>query len=163
MSFYETVFIVRQDTSTQQVENLADQFSAILNSQGGKVTKRESWGLRNLAYRIKKNRKGHYILFNIDAPAEALHEMERQMRLNEDILRYLTVSLTKLDERPSPILQGRSGKEGERERGRSGREREVNPRFGYNREKIERNSDFRSSGKVLGGTGNGKQPNTGRI
>jgi ribosomal protein S6 len=91
MAFYECVFIARQDISSQQVDGLSDEFAGIVEAGGGKVTKRESWGLRNLAYKIKKNRKGHYMLFNIDAPSEAVLEMERNMRLNEDVLRYLTV------------------------------------------------------------------------
>src|SRR5262249_41423106 len=105
MPFYENVFIARQDVSSTQVDALADTFTNILTEQGGKVTKKEYWGLRNLAYRIKKNRKGHYVLFNIDAPPAALAEMERNMRLNEDVLRYLTVRVEELEEGPSAMLQ----------------------------------------------------------
>ena len=82
MPLYESVFIARQDISASQVEGLADQFSKILEEGGGSVAKREYWGLRSLAFKIKKNRKGHYTLFNIDAPTAAVQEMERNMRLN---------------------------------------------------------------------------------
>ena len=101
MSLYETVIIIRQETSTQQVEALADTFEDIVKQGGGSVKKRENWGLRSLAYKIKKNKKGHYILLNIEAPPTAIHEMERVMRLNEDILRYLTLRIDEIDEGPS--------------------------------------------------------------
>jgi small subunit ribosomal protein S6 len=101
MSLYESVIIIRQETSPQQVEALADTYQDIIKENGGSIKKRENWGLRSLAYKIKKNRKGHYILFNIDAPSAALHEMERLMSLNEDILRYLTLRVDELEEGPS--------------------------------------------------------------
>lgn len=104
MPYYESVFIARQDITVQQTEALADQLSDVIVKTGGKVTKRENWGLRNLAYRIKKNRKGHYILLNIDGPSDAVKEYERQMRINEDVLRYLTVKVEELDTKPSVIL-----------------------------------------------------------
>jgi small subunit ribosomal protein S6 len=107
MPFYENVLIVRQDVSSAQVEALADTFTNILVEQGGKVTKRELWGLRNLSFRIKKNRKGHYVLFNIDAPPAAVKEMERNMGINEDVLRFLTVRVEELEEGPSAMLQTR--------------------------------------------------------
>ena len=123
MPFYENVFIARQDISTPQVESLADDFTKIIEDQGGTVAKREYWGLRGLAYRIKKNRKAHYVLFNIDAPAEAVHEMERQMRLHEDVLRYLTLRVDELEEGPSAMMQRRGGREDREGReGRAGRE-----------------------------------------
>ncbi|SRR5579875_214931 len=119
MPFYENVFIARQDVSAAQVEALADTFANLVGEHGGKVTKREYWGLRNLAYRIKKNRKGHYVLFNLDAPPAAVHELERTMRINEDVLRYLTVRVEALEEGPSAMMQARSrGEERERERNR---------------------------------------------
>jgi len=108
MPFYENVFIARQDISSTQAEALTEQFANLIAEQGGKVTKKEQWGLRNIAYRIKKNRKGHYILMNIEAPAAAITEMERQMRINEDVLRYLTVRVEALEEGPSAMLQSRS-------------------------------------------------------
>jgi len=108
MPFYENVFIARQDISSTQAEALTEQFAALIAEQGGKVTKKEQWGLRNIAYRINKNRKGHYVLMNIEAPAAAVTEMERQMRINEDILRYLTVRVDALEEGPSAMLVSRS-------------------------------------------------------
>ena len=101
MPLYESVFIARQDVSTTQVETLTENFATIVKDRGGEVKKREYWGLRNLTYRIKKNRKGHYVLLNIDAPPAAVLEMERTMRLSEDILRYLTVRVDELEEAPS--------------------------------------------------------------
>src|SRR3546814_9695444 len=98
MSFYENVFIARQDISTNQVEALAEALATIISENGGQVTKREFWGLKNLSYRMKKNRKGHYVLFHIDAPDAAVHEMESNMRINEDVLRYLTISVEELEE-----------------------------------------------------------------
>ena len=116
MAFYENVFIARQDVTQAQVDTLSDQFTQILKDRGGQVTKREYWGLRSLSYRIKKNRKGHYVLFNIDAPADAVQEMERNMRLNEDVLRYLTVRVEAPEEGPSAMMQRRDerGERGER-------------------------------------------------
>ncbi|HSR70878.1 MAG TPA: 30S ribosomal protein S6 [Kiloniellales bacterium] len=118
MALYECVFIARQDISATQAEALADQFSEVITQGGGEVAKKELWGLRNLAYRIKKNRKGHYVLLNLDAPPPAVGEMERQMRLHDDVLRYLTVRVPKLEEGPSAILQSRHGRD---DRGRGGR------------------------------------------
>jgi len=117
MPLYETVFIARQDIASTQVDALADAFTGIVTEHGGEVKKRESWGLRNLSYRIKKNRKGHYILFNLDAPPIAVSEMERNMRINEDILRYLTVRVDALEEGPSAVMQNR-GRGDERDRDR---------------------------------------------
>src|ERR1700678_4509194 len=100
MSFYETVFIARQELSATQVESLAANLTEVLTQGQGEVTKTEFCGLRTLAYSIKKNRKGHYVLFNIDAPSPAVKEMERQMGLNEDILRFLTLKVDQLDPEP---------------------------------------------------------------
>jgi small subunit ribosomal protein S6 len=127
MPLYETVFIARQDVSTAQVEALADGFAAGLKERGGEVKKREYWGLRNLSYRIKKNRKGHYVLLNIDAPAPAVLEMERTMRLNEDVLRYLTVKVEALEEGPSAMMQRREER-GDRDRGDRYGDRDRGPR-----------------------------------
>jgi small subunit ribosomal protein S6 len=127
MPFYENVFIARQDISAAQVEALADTFTGIVTAQGGQVTKREYWGLRNLAYRIKKNRKGHYILFNLDAPPPAVNELERNMRINEDVLRYITVRVEALEEGPSAVMQNR-GRGDERDRDR---DRERGPRRSF--------------------------------
>ncbi len=91
MALYEHVFIARQDISSQQVEGLIDMMQAVLEENGGKITKNEYWGLKSLAYRVKKNRKGHYSLLNIDASHEAIAEMERRMSLNDDIIRHITL------------------------------------------------------------------------
>jgi small subunit ribosomal protein S6 len=117
MPYYENIFIARQDVTSAQVEGLAEHFAGIVAAQGGNVTKKEFWGLKSLSFRIKKNRKGHYVLFNIDAPAAAVIEMERNMRIHEDVLRHLTVRVDALEEGPSAMLQSRS-------RDRDGRERE---------------------------------------
>jgi small subunit ribosomal protein S6 len=119
MPLYESVFIARQDIASTQVDTLGEQFTKIIEGLEGKVTKREYWGLRNLAFRIRKNRKGHYVLLNIEAPASAVAEMERNMRINEDVLRYLTIKVEALDPNPSPILQ--RDRERERDRDREGR------------------------------------------
>lgn len=134
MPLYENVFLVRPDVSTQQVEALAQQFTEILTAQGGKVAKTEQWGLRNLAYRIKKNRKAHYVLFNIDAPPAAVAEMERNMRLSEDVLRTMTVRVDELEEAPSAMLQNKGrdeGRGGRREGGRRGGRDFDGDRGGY--------------------------------
>lgn len=111
MALYECVLIARQDISATQVEGLVDQFAGIVEANGGRIAKKEMWGLRTLAYRIKKNRKGHYALLNLDAPAPAVAEMERNMRINEDVLRYLTVRVDELEEGPSVVLQARDRRE----------------------------------------------------
>jgi small subunit ribosomal protein S6 len=125
MALYEHVIIARQDISAQQAEALNDTLKALVEEQGGSVAKIEYWGLRNLTYRIKKNRKGHYSLLALDAPAPAVKEMERQLSINEDVLRYMTVRVEELDLELSPIL-ARKERERERERDRPG-----GPRGGY--------------------------------
>ena len=105
MPFYESVFIVRQDVPAAQVETLTTTFADMISANGGKVTKTEQWGLRTLAYRINKNKKGHYVLFNLDAPTAAVTEMERNMRLNEDVLRFMTVRVEELEAGPSAMLR----------------------------------------------------------
>jgi small subunit ribosomal protein S6 len=116
MAFYENVFIARQDIAATQVEALTDQFAAIVTENGGQVTKREYWGLRNVAYRIRKNRKAHYVLLNIDAPSAAVAEMERNMRLNEDVLRHLTVRVDALEEGLSAMMQSKGRDDRDRPR-----------------------------------------------
>lgn len=108
MPLYESVFIARQDISAPQVETLTEEFANVITAGGGTVSKREYWGLRNIAYRVKKNRKGHYVLFNIDAPAAAVKEMERQMSINEDILRCLTIRVEALEEGQSAMLNAKN-------------------------------------------------------
>lgn len=107
MSYYEHVIISRPDISTTQVDEMVNQISEKLKPLGGKVVKSEYWGLRNLAYRIKKNRKAHYLLLQLHASGEALQELERQHRINEDILRYMSIRVNELDEKPSPIIAKR--------------------------------------------------------
>jgi small subunit ribosomal protein S6 len=125
MPYYENVFIARQDISATQVDALTDGFTSALEGLGGKVAKREYWGLKNLAYKINKNRKGHYVLLNLEAPADAIQELERQMRINEDILRYLTVRVDELEEGPSVMMQSRGG---DRRRGDRDRDDDASPR-----------------------------------
>src|ERR1700754_2926766 len=110
MALYENVFIARQDVPATQVEPLTTQFAELVTAQGGTVSKKEYWGLRSLAFRIKKNRKGHYTLLNIDAPAAAVKELERTMSINEDIIRFLTVRVDALEEGPSAVMQRSSEK-----------------------------------------------------
>jgi small subunit ribosomal protein S6 len=144
MPLYESTFIARPDISSQQVDGLAEQFREILTEAGGQVAKTEYWGLRSLAYRIKKNRKGHYYFMNIDAPPEAIEAMEHTLRINEDVIRYLTVRVEEHDPNPAPLTQsrgrgrdGRGGRGGRWEsRGGEGRRREDGER-GERRERDE--------------------------
>lgn len=137
MSLYECVVIARQDISAPQVESLADELAAIITERGGSVAKREYWGLRNIAYRVKKNRKGHYILFNLDSPSDAVKEMERQMSINEDILRYLTIRVEELEEGPSAVMQSKNQRD-DRPR-RDGEDRPRGER-GFGRDRDSRRS-----------------------
>ncbi|GAU84907.1 30S ribosomal protein S6 [Bosea sp. BIWAKO-01] len=107
MALYEHVLLARQDVSAQQVEALVEQFKGIIEANGGSVTKTEYWGVKSLGYRIRKNRKAHYSLLNINAPSAAVLEMERQMRINEDVLRFLTIRVEELEEGQSAMLQKR--------------------------------------------------------
>ena len=116
MALYEHVVIARQDISPQQAEALNDTLKALIEQGGGSVAKIEYWGLRNLTYRVKKNRKGHYSLLAINAPSDAVKEMERQLSINEDVLRYLTIRVDELDLELSPVLARR-----DRDRDRSER------------------------------------------
>jgi len=116
MALYEHIIIVRQDVSTAQVETLTEELSAIITDNGGSVEKVEQWGLRSLAYRIKKNRKGHYVLMNIDAPSAAVVEMERLERINEDIIRIMTIRVEELEEGPSAMLRSRDERDDRRGR-----------------------------------------------
>jgi small subunit ribosomal protein S6 len=107
MPLYECVLIARSEVTQQQVDGLTDQITGQIESDGGAIKKREYWGLRSLAYRIKKNRKGHYVLLGIDAPPATVTEMERQLRLNEDVLRFMTIRVDAIEEAPSAILSRR--------------------------------------------------------
>lgn len=104
MPYYETVFIARQDLTDTQVKDLTKHAEKVIKDQGGKILKTESWGLRTLAYKINKSRKGHYTLIESDAPGAAIIELERLMRLNEDIMRFLTIRLDEPSKGPSAIL-----------------------------------------------------------
>ena len=108
MALYESVIIGRQDLTPNQFEELIDDFIKIIESFKGVIKKRENWGLRNLAYKINKNRKGHYVLLNIDSSSDAIVEYERLMRLNEDIIRFLTIGISSVDEKPSPLMNNKS-------------------------------------------------------
>ena len=125
MALYEHIFMVRQDASASQVEALTDQFKTILSDNGGSVAKAEYWGIKSLTYRIRKNRKAHYSLMNIDAPSAAVVEMERQMRIHEDVLRYMTIRVEEHEEGPSAMLRksDRDDRRGGRPGGRDGGDR----------------------------------------
>ena len=105
MRLYESVFIARQDISTTQVENLTKEFSDIIENGGGKIHKHEYWGLRTLAYRVKKNRKGHYVMLNLETDPETLAEYERIIGLNEDVLRFMNITVEEVIEGPSIMMQ----------------------------------------------------------
>ena len=105
MPLYEHVFLARQDASTQQVEELTTQMTGIVEGLGGKITKTENWGVRSLTYRMNKNRKAHFVLMNIEAPSAAVTEIERQERISEDVIRYLTVRVEEHEEGPSAMMR----------------------------------------------------------
>lgn len=124
MPYYEHVLIARPEISPQQVDALIEDITKTVKELGGQVTKNEYWGLRNLTYRIRKNRKGHYAMLNLDCPAPAVHELERRQKINEDVMRFKTVRVEELDPEPSPILARRDREERRRARreGRDGEE-----------------------------------------
>jgi small subunit ribosomal protein S6 len=126
MPLYEHVYLARQDVTTQQVDELTAQFKAVIEQMGGSVANSEYWGVKSLSYRLRKNRKAHFTLMNVDAPPAALTEVERQERLNEDVLRYLTVRVEELEAGPSAMMR-KADRERDREerRGERRREREV--------------------------------------
>jgi small subunit ribosomal protein S6 len=120
MAFYECVLIARQDVATSQVEGLVAEFTKILEDNAGRLAASEYWGLRTLAYRIKKNRKGHYVMLRVDAPAAAMQELERILRLSDDVIRYLTVRTETLEEGPSIVMQARNSRDDRGDRGDRG-------------------------------------------
>ncbi len=120
MPLYENVFIARQDVSSQQVDTMTEEFTKLVSDNGGEVAKTEYWGVRGLTYRIKKNRKGHYVLMNLDAPSDAVQELERNMRIHEDVIRYMTVRVDELEEGPSAMMQSRGGRGDRGDRGDRG-------------------------------------------
>lgn len=128
MPLYEHVFLARQEVSAQQVEAMTKEYQDIIEQGGGTVAKAEYWGVRALAYKIKKNRKAHYSLFNIDAPHEAVAEMERRMRISTDILRFLTIRVDEHETQPSPML--RKSDRDDRRGGPGGGRRHGGPRRG---------------------------------
>jgi small subunit ribosomal protein S6 len=139
MPLYEHVFLARQDISAQQVDGLLQSFRSILEERGGSIGKTEYWGLKSLAYRIKKNRKAHYTLMNIDAPPDAVAELERQMRLSTDIVRFLTVRVDEHETGPSPMMRraDRDEREGRGDRG----DRDRDGRRGGRRDFRDRDRD----------------------
>ena len=124
MALYEHTFMARQDISAQQVEDLTTHFKGVLEENGGKIGRVENWGLKSLQYRINKNRKAHYVLMDVDAPGAAIHELERQMRIHEDVLRYLTIKVDAFEEGPSAMMK-RSDRD---DRGSRGERSERAPR-----------------------------------
>ncbi len=135
MALYEHIFLARQDISTQQVDALVEKFKEILVENGGSVGKVENWGLRTATYRIKKNRKAHYIMMNVDAPSAAVTEMERQMRINDDVLRYMTIRVEAHDDEPSAMMKKND---------RDDRPRRDSPRDGGRDERPRRSSSQQS-------------------
>jgi small subunit ribosomal protein S6 len=135
MPLYEHVFLTRQDASAQQVEELTSQFKGVIEQSGGKVARTEQWGVKSLSYRLRKNRKAHFTLLNVEAPSAALNEVERQERLNEDVLRYLTIRVDEHEEGPSAMLR------------KADRDRERDERgFGF-RERDRERGGFRERGE----------------
>ena len=148
MALYEHVFLARQDVSQQQVDALVEQYSVLISEMGGTVAKTEYWGMKSLAFRIKKNRKAHYTLMNIDAPSDAVVEMERQMGINEDVLRFMTIRVDELEEGPSAMMRKsdrddrRPGRGDRSDRGERGGDRER----GERRPRRDSNDDDSKSG-----------------
>ena len=120
MPLYEHVFLARQDLAQAQVDALAENATKIITDNGGKVVKTETWGLRGLAYRIAKNRKAHYVMLDIDAPAPAMAELERQTGINEDVIRYMTIRVDAHEKGPSAVMRKQ-----DRERTRGPRREEM--------------------------------------
>jgi small subunit ribosomal protein S6 len=140
MPLYEHLFMARQDLTSQQVDELTAQYKAVIEQQGGSVAKLESWGVKPLTYRIRKNRKAHFTFMNVDAPAAALAEVERQQRLNEDILRYLTIRVEEHEEGPSAMMRK---SDRDRDDRRSDRFGDRGDRFGGDRGERRRDRDDR--------------------
>ena len=145
MALYEHVFLARQDLTQQQVDDLVAHYKGVIESNGGKIGRVESWGLKSLTYRVKKNRKAYYTLMDLDAPAKALNEMERQMGLSEDVLRFLTVKVEAHEEGPSAMLQKRD--RDDRERGERGGFGDRGPRSFGDRDRGPRSFGDREGGE----------------
>jgi small subunit ribosomal protein S6 len=127
MPLYEHVYMARQDVTAQQVDDMTAQYKNVIEQMGGKVTKSEYWGVKSLAYRIRKNRKAHFTLLNLDAPPAALAEVERQERLNEEVLRYLTIRVNAHEDGPSAMMR-KADRDRDREERRGERRRDREPR-----------------------------------
>jgi len=140
MPYYEHVFLARQDLAQAQVDALAENAAKIIEAQEGKVVKVESWGLRNLAYKIAKNRKAHYVMLNIDAPAGVVAELERQTSINEDVIRYMTVRVDALESGPS-VMMRKNERDRERRGGEGRGDRGDRGDRGPRREREEASSD----------------------
>jgi len=125
MPLYEHVYLARQDASTQQVEELTAQLKGVIEGLGGTISKNEYWGVKSLSYRLRKNRKAHFTLLNVNAPPAAINEIERLERLNEDVLRYLTIRVEEHEEGPSAMMR-----RAERDRDRDDRRGDRSDRFG---------------------------------
>ena len=162
MPMYETVLIARNDVTQQQVEAMADTIAAQFEADGsgGEIKKREYWGLRSLAYRIKKNRKAHYMLLGLDAPSPSIKEMERLLGLNEDVLRFMTIRIDEISEEPSAILSRKSD-----DRERSFRGPKPAGRFESGRKRgFDDREEFRARDDFGGGGGGGNErPAFGRM
>ena len=133
MPLYEHVFLARQDLAQAQVDALAENATKILTDNGGKVVKTETWGLKSLAYRIAKNRKAHYVMLDLDAPAPAIAELERQSNINEDIIRFLTIRVDEHEKGPSAMMRRGERDRGPRDRG----DRDDRPSFRPREEEVE--------------------------
>lgn len=160
MPLYECVYIARQDVPSGQIEGLTKSFAEIIEQNGGSVQKTEYWGLKSLAYRIKKNRKGHYVLMNLDAPYPAVAEMERQMGINEDVLRQLTIRVEALEEGPSMMMQARPGRGDRRDRGDRGDRGDRPPRHERSGDRFS--GDRGSSDRAAGERPQADRPQTDR-
>ena len=124
MPLYEHIFLARPDITSQQVDTLIEQYKGVIETAGGKITKNEYWGVKSLAYRVRKNRKAHFTLLNVEAPSSALSEVERLMSINEDVIRYMTIRVDALDDGPTAMMQKkeRSDKRRRDEDGEEGEE-----------------------------------------
>ena len=143
MALYEHIFLARQDVTAQQVEAMTEQFKSVIEANGGKVAKVEYWGVKSLAYRIKKNRKAHFSLLNIDAPSAAVAEMERQQSINEDVLRVMTIRVEEHEEGPSAMMRKRDDADRD-ERGAGGERGDRGERRGSGRGDRDRGDSGRA-------------------
>jgi small subunit ribosomal protein S6 len=147
MPLYEHVFLTRQDASTQQVEDLTAQFKGVIEQMGGKISKTEQWGVKTLSYRLRKNRKAHFTLLNLDAPPAALNEVQRQERLNEDVLRYLTIRVEEHEDGPSAMMRKADRDRDRDERGFGFRDRDRGGFRDRDRERGEHRRDRDRDGR----------------